>query len=471
MKHMWIRALALCMALLLLVPMLAGCKKDGDGGEGEDVVQPLEGEVPKDMGGYEFVVYDYFTTRWEPEAGTEMNDKILTIMDEVEELYNCDIVFHELNVNEVFNQVQPAVASGDKFGDVIIATMWAYGPLLGAGLMGDISAIEGINLDDPWWNRNVMDTVTIKNKVLAGGATFTDHSYLTWSCYFNRTMFEQLGHDPSELYTLVRNGEWTYDKFANYAKEALLDQDGDGVVSSGDDRWGLVAPDGDYNRAAFLAMGGHFYGHDENGELILASNTQHAFDVVAFMRKMFKEDKIWMSSSGEGFAEIMAHFTAGNSLFIMCSPGEEAVRNMEDDFGFLPQPKWDAAQESYVGMVDHNAPLFGITSTNQDLDKIGYIMNAIARRYEAVNLLTLDNWADTVWRFDEDVEMMHDYVYKHGGYDLAPIAQNADSALGAPMGYVFNATMGNQVDYSSTVEAAGPALALKLEDYVNGKLT
>lgn len=51
MKHTWIRALALCMALLLLVPVLVGYKKDGNGGEDDGAAQALEGENVKDMGG------------------------------------------------------------------------------------------------------------------------------------------------------------------------------------------------------------------------------------------------------------------------------------------------------------------------------------------------------------------------------------------------------------------------------------
>lgn len=469
-KHLWIRLLACAMAVLMVVPVLAGCSDDTEE-ENNGEVELLEGEEKKDFGGYTFVVYDYFESRWQPEAGqNDVDDTVLTIMDEVESLYNCNIEFHALNLDTAFDSVQTSVAAGDKFADLVITTMWSYGYLLGAGLMGDLNTLQGVDLTRDCWNQRVMDVLTIKGEIKGGGATFTDHSYLTWSCYFNKSLFEQMGHDPNELYTLVRNGEWTYSKFLEYAKEALRDQDGSGQVDSDDDIWGLVAPDGDYNRAAFLAMGCNFYGHDDDGNLCLACNNQHAYDVVEFMRGMFKKDKIWMSSSGEAFSEIMGHFVDGHSLFIMCSPGEEQLRTMEDDYGFLPQPKWDAAQESYIGMVDHNAPIFGITSTNQDLDKTGYITESIARRYAKVNDLTLDNWANTVWRSSEDDEMMRNYVAGHGGYDLAPIINNADSTLGTPMNYVFSCTMGAGTDFSSMITAAEDKLEARLSDYIDGRL-
>lgn len=469
MKHTWMRAVALVMALLLLVPLATGCKNEEGSGGGTG--KPLEGEVVKDMQGYSFVVYDYFKSRWQPEAGTKVNDKVLEVMDDVKTVYNCDIVFNELNVDSAFDKLQTEVAAGGKFGDLIITTMWNYGKMLGAGLMGDLNKVEGLQLDQPWWNQNVKEPLTVNGKLLGGAGSFTDHAYLTWSCYFNKALFQQMGHDPEELYTLVRNGEWTYSKFVAYAKEALKDQDGNGLVDSGDDIWGLVAPSGDYNHAAFLAMGGKFFGHDDDGNIVLACNDQHAFDVVTFMRKMFKTDKIWMSSGNESFSEIMGHFVDGHSLFIMCSPGEEQLRTMEDDYGFLPQPKWDKDQANYIGMVDHNAPLFGITSTNTDTDKIGYIMEGIARRYQQVNELTLDNWKDTIWRSDKDDEMMRNYVAGHGGYDLSPIARNANSVLGLPMDYVYRCTMGTGTDYASLIEMNAPKVDAAIESYILGTTT
>lgn len=472
-RSRWLRLASLAAVLVLVLSLLTGCGgKDVE--ENQEAAKVLDGEQVVDTGGYTFVVYDYFLNHWAPEAGhgVAVDDEVSRIMDDVQELYNCTIEARELNVNEVFNQLQPAVAAGDKFGDLIIATMWAYGPLLGAGgLLGDLRAVPGLHLEEDWWNQNVLETCTINGKTLAGACTFTDHSYLTWSCYFNKDMFRSLGHDPNEIYNLVREGKWTYDKFLGYAKEALQDKDGSGVVDSEDDIWGLVAPGGDYNRACFLAMGGHFYGHDDKGKLKLACTDQHSLDVVDFMRKMFKEDQIWMNSDGEPFNEIMQHFIDEHSLFIMCSPGEEQLRNMEGDFGFVPQPKWDAAQKNYVGMVDHNAPLMCITSTNRDLDKAGPIMDAVARRYEDICQLRLDNWYDTIWRSEEDDEMMRTYVYKHGGYDLAPIAQNAIATLRRPMDAVANATMGSLTDFYSYMEAIEGPLTELLEEFAAGELT
>ncbi len=466
-KH-WLRLGALCLAVLMILPMTA-CTGGEDGGKNKGTAQALDGETPRDLGGYEFVVYDYFTTRWEPEAGTARNDTILKIIEDVENLYNCDIQFNELNVNEVLTKVQPEVLAGQKFADLVIATQWAYGPLLGAGLMGDLNKVEGLDLSKEWWNQNFLKTMTINGKILAGAGSFTSHTYLTWSCYFNKDIWQELKlPDP---YQMVRDGTWTYKKFAEYAKMAKLDKDGSGKVDSESDRWGVVAPDGDYSRAAFLAMGGHFYSADETGKPVLAANSNHAFEIVEFMRNMTVQDGSYgkVLSAGKAFSDIIGAFVDGKSLFICCSPGESALKDMKSDFGILPQPKWDEEQESYIGMVDHNAPVFGITSTNSEgMSKMGYIMDALARRYQEVEELELQDWADTVWRDDESDEMVKTYIFHHGGYDLATIAQNANDQLGVPMGTVNNAMFGSIVDYPSTMEAVEPFLQAALDEFIAG---
>lgn len=472
MKKPWIRCVSLAAAVLLMVPFTA-CNNGGDeqsdaaGSRDTGLVSKYYPEIPeeaRDLNGYTFTVRDYYTTRWAPEAGEQPNDTILAIVDEVERVFNCHIEFEELDVNNAFQSVQTEVLAGGKYADLVITTMWNYGRLLGAGLMGDLKEVEGMDLSHPWWNQNLQDTLTINNRVLGSAAPFCSHLYMTWSCYFNKTLWSELSlPDP---YELVRNGEWTYDKFLKYAKSAMLDRDNSGKVDSEEDRWGLVAPDGDYCRAAFLAMGGHFYQNDENGVMRVACNNSQTYDIVEFMHKMIKEDGIHGLSSGKDFADIIGAFVDGKSLFICCSPGEGALREMEDDYGFLPQPKWNTAQEDYIGMVDHNAPIFGITNTNGDLDKIGYVLEALARRFLEVEELTMKSWEDTIWRSPEDAEMVRKYIYNKGGYDLGPIAQNAVSELGAPNTMVFNSVFGNNTDYASTIQAAEPAVVQYLDEFL-----
>ena len=54
------------------------------------------------------------------------------------------------------------------------------------------------------------------------------------------------------------------------------------------------------------------------------------------------------------------------------------MREMEDNFGIIPFPKYDEAQDGYYTHVDGHAPLMILPKTIQNTDKAGIIMEALA---------------------------------------------------------------------------------------------
>lgn len=71
-------------------------------------------------------------------------------------------------------------------------------------------------------------------------------------------------------------------------------------------------------------------------------------------------------------------FMNGQGLFLTESIGEAHImREMRDDFGILPYPKYDEAQESYQTYIcDGNTTGFSIPITT-DAEKSGMILNAL----------------------------------------------------------------------------------------------
>ena len=82
-------------------------------------------------------------------------------------------------------------------------------------------------------------------------------------------------------------------------------------------------------------------------------------------------------------------FTPGNCVFTNSQIGDllnEDMRNMKDDYGVLPYPKFNEAQESYYTHLDgtFSAQLITITLPDEDLERTGTIveaLNAYSREY------------------------------------------------------------------------------------------
>ncbi len=465
MQTIWKRLAAGCLAALMVLSFGA-CNGDGGNGGGDETlnIQPLEGETPVSLGGETFKVVDWSSNRWNRENnGTPYYDAWQRVLDEVETLYDCKIELQVTSMEELFLQIQPEVMAGGSYADIVVATQWAFGKLIGANLMADLNELS-VNWDNPWWNQNIRGITTVGGKTYAANGSFIFDAAQTWLLYYNDTIWNELQlPDP---YDLVNSGKWTVDKLRDYSRRAMRDNDGTGAVDSKDDRWGLIAPGGDFCRTFFMSLGGHFFETNEEGRVALACNNQKTYDIVEKMANIMQRDKSVCTLKFENMAEYATRFAQGNALFFAYMPGFDGLKDMEDSWGVMPLPKFDESQEEYMSGVDHNAPVFGVTSTNEDrFDKIGILLEALGRHAVILEEIYWPDYEATYWRHPEDAQIVADYVAKHGQYDMAQIMQNCNSAFLAPVNLVGNNAWGPGNDFASAIQASSEAITTIIDEY------
>ncbi len=468
-KHIT-RAVALLLAVLM-VCTVCGCKPDGD--KEKTKYDPLPGEKPVDLDGYEFTVIDVDGSHWNKEkSGTPYADAWLQIMDEVEYLYNCTISATQVGSQEIFNKVQPEVMAGGKAADLIITNQWSMGPFVGANLMIDLNTIPNVNWDNEWWNQNIRKISTLAGKTYVGNGSFIFDTSRTYMMYYNRAIWDECGFpDP---YELVDSGKWTFELFREYCRTAARDGDGTGVMDSSQDRWGVTSLDGDFVDALFFALGGHYFEPDENGVVQLACNTDRTFSIVEAMHTFMKRDNTLYlpRNNNDKFGNVKKVFLDGNALFFSSVPGIAELTDMEDDWGALPMPKFDEAQEDYCSSVDHNSYVFGVTNTNEDLEEVGTLLEALGRHAMILEKIYWPDYKDTYWRFpEEDNRVMYEYVVGHGQYDMALLMARCNSAFGAPRSNIFRMMLSTGgSDFASYVDAAEEAIESTIADFFSSSL-
>lgn len=451
-------SLFLCVLMALSV---AACGKPKD--KGGDSDKNVPDEVVVDLGGYTFTVLDGDKAHFAPESGTSLNDRTLEIVKEVEKTFNCKIEVQVVDPSAMFNKIQPSIMAGDKTADLVVSTTWTFGQLISADLMADLNTFEELDLSNPWWNQSILPKCSLNGKQLAASGSFLTHIEKIWVMFYNKKIWQELGYE--DPYKIVRDGKWTWDKWGEFAKGALRDYDGNGVVDSEKDRWGLVAPVGDFSKAMFLSMGGEYYKADGNGGITLACNNEASYNMFNKMTKLIRDDKLMYKDSPDAATS----FTSDKSLFFsyLLMPDQHSLhplRDMKSDFGVLPMPKYDEEQKNYIGAVDHNAPLFGVPKSNQNKREVGIILEALGRRFQGIDKYKTDDWAGVYWRDDETVEMIDDYVVPSAGYDY--IIRNANSTLGLPVSAIEGAVFGNSDsgDLASTMKAIESPINEALKD-------
>jgi ABC-type glycerol-3-phosphate transport system substrate-binding protein len=460
------RFLALTVALLFCAALLSACADNSPssapppGGESpQDGASPSPVDVFPDLDKFVFTIATFHPAELNPQEdlGTPLNARRLDIIEQIERDYNCTINVMDMPPDQILDQLQTAVFAGDKLVDAFITTCWAFGPLMGAGLLLDLNRVETLDLNAPWWLQSVTDVLTVDGKVLGTMGSFTHPTFPGYNMHFNKTLWEELQLECP--YELVRKGEWTWEKMMGFANAAKKDLDGDGIVNSPDDRWGIVAPGEDFTRALLFSTGVRVYNtHPVTGRVELACNNQEAYEKIEFLGRFFEEPGLF--TTGSSWDSVRSIFLDGRALFIS-SQVDSDFRMMDYDFGVLPMPKWDAAQPNYVSAMDHNGKVLGVPRTNTDLFELGHILDALGKAFVEIDTMRIEEFEDTRYRSEEDGEMLEKFIRGTTFVDLVIFLKDANNALGLPMRVIVQSAD----DIAYEMESIADMIAWQLDEF------
>lgn len=394
----------LCLLLALLIIVLTACSDAGSNEETKDTastvsenVEEQEEEtawidtVPSDIkyDGYKFNIGwkmvgcdDEYSPVYDDVAGDLVGEAVHTRNLQTEAKLDITIGSEELagSWTDSTTTVKNLVLAGDTTYDVIVNGTWFMFTNSINGLLTPIDNVKTLDMSNIWWDSvmNKMTTLGSKTHFMLNGHINYVDDYACSVLYFNKALCTRLGLDMP--YELVRNGDWTLDKFIEYMNASSNDEDGDGDYDE-NDLWGLVENSGTLVR--FLpAFKTNAVVIDENG--IADVNSDESF--ATQMDKMYnqiltRENHALLLRDREiGYEKGDLVFPGGRALFF-----GEMVRNiigfresMEEDFGILPYPKYDENQDGYGSSYNTVwGSSYGIPVTNLELDRTGWILETM----------------------------------------------------------------------------------------------
>ncbi|MBR6562485.1 MAG: hypothetical protein IKK70_00930 [Clostridia bacterium] len=439
----------ICMlALLMLVPFFAAC--DGNGDDNSDESLDTGEYVPvtpvKDMGGKTFNVFchDWSSASilgytgeimYDEENPSSVDEAKKRVVDYVETTYNCVIVGEKSNTKLVPDTIKNQVLSGsteDEY-DICFTGISSTAPLAIEGYIEDLKAISTIDLSEPWWDQNAVRDLSIGGKVyFTCGAINTYDDQGTWCMLFNKDLKETLNIEE-DFYQLVRDDQWTFDKFVEIcrASNATFDSDGDGDQDELDN-WAFGTET--YNVYVHLVAAGQKIAQKDEEDLpalTLSDETEATYTILGDVLEFYNDQSLVMIANAPPYStkfpqhpwEETVHraFIEGGELFYMCGLIHAAsFRVMENEFGILPIPKYYDTQENYYHTVSQgNASCMCIPVGLEDTEDVGLIVSAIAEMslqevtpaYYDVQLKYRDS------HDDESGEML-DIIFASRSFDL-----------------------------------------------------
>lgn len=210
-------------------------------------------------------------------ANTETAQMQLDNVRRIEQKYNCKIQFVNLGWQGVIDSINTSIAAGTPECDIYLTDLQFGIPAVFNGLAQDLTKIAPEN-SDLFGDQQILKPLTMDTGTYLFGEAGLPQTGIFLG--YNATMIQDLGlEDPQELYN---KGEWTWDKFAEYAKAGTKDNDGDGTT----DVYGFGGIFTDLTNGLIMNNGGTLAGNTTEG-----LSSKEAVEAFEFINKLYNVDK------------------------------------------------------------------------------------------------------------------------------------------------------------------------------------
>jgi hypothetical protein len=413
---------------------------DADG-EARDGEHAAEAELPFP---HEHVEIDLGGAAFKILTGQEWANDNLYIEDyEIEEMngevLNDAIYQRNIIIEEMYNLKLEAVQVNERIRGLMNRTIQAgideydaVAPLLNHA---HAFAVDGfavniyetaLSVDAPWWDQNILTSSSVGGAAyFIAGDIFIKHYDGLPMLMFNKKLLADFGLESP--YLAVENNEWTLDKFNAMVKGFYLDIDNNGRKDRYD-RYGF-ATQVDYLISFVNGAGQLFMDKDNNDLPVFVGYSEKMVSIFDKLLEHYASDDtycIHRDASREGgwnagntpaawvFPEGRSLFYWGLSRFMGLY-----LRDMEDDFGIVPIPKWDSSQERYYSTVNGwNSYTYMLPITVTDIQRNSIILDAMA--YHGRKLILPAYYEVCLQRKytrDEESSAMLDIIFSSAHYE------------------------------------------------------
>ena len=310
---------------------------------------------------FTFAIYENANTNnhilVDEEDGDTMNDAIHKRRRMTEERFG--ITLEELVFDDNAAKFRAPIMSGDNSYDIgnirctDALTFWQD------GIITPASELPYVDIDKSYWNRSFNDSLTLcHQQYIAIGDMLTSTHDLTYALAFNKKLADN--YNIGDIYSLVRDGKWTFDQMLAMMKTATQDANGDTIMDE-NDNYGYCAHPKNVLPSFWIAAGEMSVKKDEDDRPYLAMGEERftnvwnkVFDMTYGAGTYFKpDDNDWNDVTD-----------AQRKLFT----NNQLLRSMETDFGIIPYPKYTEDQNRYYSRVSYyNAPVIPISNDRFEL--------------------------------------------------------------------------------------------------------
>ena len=357
------------------------------------------------------LIYRYDLTA-EENTGDALDDACYKRKTTIEDRFGVTIETVEGNGGgQEFNLLLQYYMAGDYAVDLVIPNGYGYGQAggyLSEGIFANFNDFEYIDFSKPWWKQDIIESTALNGKVYVAYGDITVTRQCFQAMLFNKEIFDELGLEYP--YEIVNDGKFTIDSVMTYGIDAIRDLDGNSVFDE-NDRWGLLTNETFLGNFQVYCGGGDIIKCNDVGELYLDYDADHIQRIAEKVEALLDSSTVYYFPGSEN-DKPFDMFNNGQGMFYMFDFASQysKLRAIDSfDYGVLPQPKLDEAQEYYLNNEAYPVFLFSLL---EDPERTGIITEALAAEslkqvYEPFREATMYG---KIARDERDIEMI-DLLY------------------------------------------------------------
>ncbi len=345
-----------------------------------------------DFGGATVNILSMDNALWVDEITVEelssdvINDSIYNREIFVEERLGVEIENTKLSMKDLKTAFTKMMTADEDTYQAIVYTAHISEDISN-GYFHDLYEVEYLNLDKPWWSQKFNAEAEMKDKLyLTTGSMLLTLNRFLFATFYNKSLAEDYSESSpelSDLYSIVEDGKWTYDKFYELSSGIYKDLNGNSERDK-EDLYGLGFARGISIDTMWSSFDVDILSKNSDGWFELNVNTDKLYKSIENMLQLIYENNgayVPESTTDEQLDKLATKFT-DNSLLFMVNKfyviEEESLRNMQSDYGILPFPKYDEAQKEYYSYSHDQYSTVCIPATNQNPDVTGAVLEAMA---------------------------------------------------------------------------------------------
>ena len=315
-----------------------------------------------------------------------INDSIYNREIFVEDRLGVEI---EIIGAEINAELEKQIASDEDNFQIVSNPVYTLSDAIFDGYYIDLYTVEHLDFEKPWWPKYFTDAAEIDGCLyFASGSLARSLIQSLWAIYFNKTLTESYSvniPEMADIYGLVESGDWTFDKLTELSTGIYSDLNGS-TTEDEEDLFGLGINSYIGTDPMWSSFDINVFSKTEDGWYEVDINTDKLYTALEKFRYLANdmpgcyvpEDSIYDTSLIDNIA---TKFAGGTLVFMenkLVAAEDPLLRNMQDNYGVVPFPKYDKHQKEYFSHAHDIYTVFAVPITNQKLEATGAVLEAMA---------------------------------------------------------------------------------------------